>query len=74
MVIGKALYENILKMQNAGFLSKAPLVSNEAIKKYSKDIPQQSVDYLKYDWYIWPYANGSSKFYTTDAAETRDLN
>lgn len=38
------------------------------------DIIDNSVDTTMYDWYIWPYLNGSTPFYTTNSTQDYDLN
>lgn len=49
-------------------------LANEAALKYQDDnYSDMSRDYSKYDWYIWPYPNGTNSFYTTDQREEADL-
>ena len=68
MVIGKYMYEALLKESDSSFLEYAGDVSVEPALIYSANFPNTTVDPDRYGWYFWPYMNGSSPFYTTTPA------
>ena len=54
--------------QNSKFLKYKDTVSDEYQKKF-KTIPESQTgeNDNAFDWYIWPFLNGSSSYYTTNS-------
>lgn len=73
MSLSKVLTEDLLnnKKYNQNFLQYASNVSNEAYEKWSK--PNATVNNEQFDWYIWPFKNGSSIESTATSEQNFDV-
>ncbi|TNV85695.1 hypothetical protein FGO68_gene4110 [Halteria grandinella] len=74
MVVQKYMIEETFLHLNEDFRQEFPKVGgSQFMETYTKESPIRQMEREKFVWYIYPFKNGSSEFYTTTAQQMKDI-
>ncbi|TNV85771.1 hypothetical protein FGO68_gene8794 [Halteria grandinella] len=74
MVVQKYMIEETLRNLNEDFKLEFPKVGGrQVMEMYTKATPIRQREFDKFDWYIYPFKNGTSEFYTTTAQQMKEI-